>query len=522
MTTEGEKRNGQTEAKAQSSAVVLEEKRARAKLGGEQKYHDRLREQNKLFVRDRLRLLLDEECFEDGLLARHLQDLPGDALVTLVGKIEGRKVGIIANDMTVKAGTWGMRTFEKWTRLQELAGEMRIPLIYLIDSAGARIDEQFDNYAGRHAWGNLFYNQIQLSGVIPQLCIMFGPSPAGSAYVPALCDTVIMVDKNVSAYIGSPRLAEMAIGEKVSMEEMGGARMHCAMSGLGDVLVANEEEAVALGKKYLRFFPDHWQAKPELEPAVPPIPGREIAEIVPEQQNVPFDVHELVERLVDAGSFLEIKKLFAPELVTGLARLGGRSIGIVANNSKVKGGVLFVDSSDKAARFIWMCNAFNIPLLFLQDISGFMIGSRVERQGIIRHGAKMLFAVAEANVPRIAVMVRKAYGGGYLAMSGSPMHPDCVIALPTAQPALMGPEAAINAVYFNKIMELPPEERQAYVEQLRREYKENIDVYSIASEGSIEAVVQGSELRDELIGRFELYSRKESRRIERRNGVMPV
>ena len=508
-------------ATAEDNEVSLQERRAVARRGGSQKYHDKLAEQNKLFVRERLRLLLDEECFEDGLLVRYQDNLPGDALVTLVGRIDGRQVGIIANDMTVKAGTWGRKTFVKWTRMQELARDMRIPLIYLIDSAGARIDEQFESYTGRSAWGNIFYNQIQLSGVVPQLCIMFGPSPAGSAYVPALCDATIMVDKNVSAYIGSPRMAEMVIGEKVGMEEMGGARMHCTLSGLGDVLATDEQDAIAIARRYLAFFPDHWSGAPPSVPSRAPASGRDIAEIVPTEQNVPFDVVELINAVVDADSFLELKKLFAPELVTGLARLGGRAIGIVANQSRVKGGVLFPDSSEKAARFIELCNAFTIPLLFLQDISGFMIGSRVERQGIIRRGARMLFAVAEASVPRIAVMVRKAYGGGYLAMSGSPMQPDCCLALPTARPALMGPEAAINAIYYNRIMETPEAERKALIDQLRREYREDIDVYSVANEGSIEAVVQPEELREELIRRFEFYSRKTAKPIERRNGVIP-
>jgi acetyl-CoA carboxylase carboxyltransferase component len=514
--------NRMLEVDASTSAGLLDQKRSVARRGGAPKYHEKLSAERKLFVRDRLRLLLDEECFEDGLLVRHLDNLPADAVVTLVGKIGGRQVGIIANDMTVKAGTWGRKTFVKWTRMQELARDTRIPLVYLIDSAGARIDEQFESYTGRRAWGNIFYNQIHLSGVVPQLCIMFGPSPAGSAYVPALCDTTIMVDKNVSAYIGSPRMAEMVIGEKVSMEEMGGARMHCTLSGLGDVLATDEQEAIAVARRYLEFFPDNWQDHPRVIDSQLPHDGRPIGDIVPEEQNVPFDMLELIDRLADASSFLELKKLFAPELVTGLARLGGRAIGIVANQSKVKGGVLFPDSSDKAARFIWLCNAFNIPLLFLQDISGFMIGTRVERQGIIRHGAKMLFAVAEASVPRISVMIRKAYGGGYLAMSGSPMQPDCCLGLPTARPALMGPEAAINAIYYNRIMATPEGERKALIDQLRREYREDIDVFSVANEGSIEAIVQPDELRDELIRRFDLYSRKSAQRVERRNGVMPV
>jgi acetyl-CoA carboxylase carboxyltransferase component len=502
---------------------LLIEKIEQFKKGGDQKYHDKLQEQNKMFVRDRLTYLLDPDTFvEDGLLTRSLDNLPGDAVVTGFGKINGRPVAIIANYMTVKAGTWGRKTYQKMTYTQLKADEMGIPLIYLIDSAGARLDEQHYCYAGHDAMGNIFHNQIQISGRVPQICVLFGPSPAGSAYVPALCDITIMVDKNVSAYLGSPRMAEMVIGEKVTLEQMGGARMHCAMSGLGDYLAKDETEALEAAKQYFAFMPQNWQEKPAMSEAKAAADGRDIEEIVPVNQSIPFDMYEFIFRLIDEGSWFEVKKLFAPELITGLARLGGRAVGIVANQSKVKGGVIFVDSSDKAARFIWMCNAYNIPLLFLCDVPGFMIGSHVEKQGIIRHGAKMLFAVSEAKVPRICVVVRKAYGGGYLAMSGNPMQPDCTIALPTARPAVMGPEAAINAIHYNKIMELPEEEREAYIAEKRREYEENIDPFAVASEFFIDNVVPGYALRDELLNRYEIYSHKEPKRIERRNGVIPV
>ncbi|MFN8475315.1 MAG: acyl-CoA carboxylase subunit beta [Anaerolineae bacterium] len=502
---------------------LLLERIEQAHQGGAEKYHKQLVEQNKMFVRDRIDYLLDPGTFvEDGLLTRVQEGLAADAVVTGIGKIGGRLVAIIANDYTVKAGTWGRKTYQKMTYTQEKADELGIPLLYLVDSAGARLDEQHYCYAGHDAMGNIFYNQIRLSGRIPQICILFGPSPAGSAYVPALCDVCIMVDKNANAYLGSPRMAEMVIGEKVTLEQMGGARMHCVQSGLGDVLAKNDKEALDLLLKYLSYFPQNWREQPKMAEGRAPVAGREIEDIVPLSQSVPFDMYELIQRVIDEGSFFEIKRLFAPELITGLARLNGRPIGIVANQSKVKGGVLFPDSSDKAARFVWACNAFNIPLLFLCDISGYMIGSQVERQGIIRHGAKMLFAVCESTVPRICVMVRKAYGGGYLAMSGNPTQPDCTIALPTARPAVMGPEAAINAVYYNKIMELPEEERAAYIAEKRAEYEENIDPYAVASEFFIEAVIPGRQLRDELILRYDAYSVRPPRRVERRNGVMPV
>src|SRR5437667_3234702 len=267
-----------------------------ARAGGDKRYHDRLKEHNKLFVRERRARIMDPGwSFEDGLLARHVDgNLPADAVVTVVGHIGGRPVCVIANDMTVKAGTWGLRTFQKITAMQELAGKTKSALLYLIDSAGARIDEQRMSYAGRKAWGNIFYNQIQLSGVVPQVCVLLGPSPAGTAYQPALCDVCIMVAGNATAYIGSPRMSEMATGEKVTMEEMGGAEMHARISGLGDFLCANEEEALAVAKQYLSYFPGHWTEKPPLAAARPPAPGTRIADIVPTSQRVAFKIVALV------------------------------------------------------------------------------------------------------------------------------------------------------------------------------------------------------------------------------------
>lgn len=500
------------------------ETKERARLGGSERSREKQLAAGKMLVRDRLRMLFDDDVeVEDGLLTRMGEDLPGDAVVTAFGKVHGRDVAVIANDYTVKAGTWGQKTFVKITRTQEQAAELGIPVIYLVDSAGARITEQFESYVGRRAWGNIFRNQIRISGRVPQLCAMFGPSPAGSAYIPALCDLIVMVEGEATAYLGSPRLAEMATGEKVSLEEMGGARMHCTTSGLGDVLVEDEASAIAALRDYLRYVPSTWDGGQMLEEAREPAAHRPVEEIVPVRENLAFDVHELVDALIDEGSWFEMKALWAKELVTGFARLGGRPVGIVANNSKFRGGVLFPDSSDKAARFVWLCNAYGIPLLFLQDISGFMIGSAVEKQGIIRHGAKMLYAVCEANVPRISVMVRKAYGGGYLAMSGAPTWPDAQLALPTARPALMGPAAAINAIHARRLDEMEDlDERRRFVMEKQAEYEEDIDIFQVASDNSVEEIVPGDDLRAELIARFALYSQRPVATYPRRNGVYPV
>jgi len=502
----------------------LASRSAAARRGGSEAQRQKQVDAGKMLVRDRLQLLFDDGWdFEDGLLARFDEGLPGDAVVTCVGNVDGRPVCVIANDYTVKAGTWGKRTFEKIVRMQELADSIGAPLVYLFDSAGARIDEQFESYAGRRAWGNIFYNQVQFSGRVPQVCALFGPSPAGSAYVPALCDLTIMVRGHATAYLGSPRLAQMVTGEDVTLEEMGGAEMHCRTSGLGDVLVEDDEEAIAAVRVWLSYLPQNWEQQPPRVEPVAPAEGRTVRDIVPERESEIFDMVELVNAIVDEDSFFPYKELFAAELLTGFARIDGQPVGIVANQPTHLGGVLFPDSSDKAARFIWICNAFNVPLLFLVDIAGYMIGSAVERQGIIRHGAKMLFAVADSQVPRITVLVRKAYGGGYLAMSGAPMHPDAVIALPTAKPALMGPDAAVNGIYYNRIQEIEdPDERAAFIKEKQDEYAAGIDVFKIANENAVEVVVPANDLRAELITRFNTYRRRARTSPARHLGVTPV
>jgi acetyl-CoA carboxylase carboxyltransferase component len=428
----------------------------------------------------------------------------------------------MANDPTVKAGSWGARTVEKIVRIQETAQRLQVPILYLVDSAGARITDQVQMFPGRRHAGRIFWQEVQLSGVVPQVCLLFGPSAAGGAYIPAFCDLTVMVEGNASMYLGSPRMAEMVIHEKVSLEEMGGARMHCTVSGCGDLLVRSDEEAIEAGRRYLSYFPQSWRDAPpaaEPAPARPPVP---LEGLVPEDEGRAFDMRHLIAGVVDEGSFFEVKPLYAREIICGLSRLEGRPIGVVANQPMHKGGILFVDSADKAARFIWLCDAFNIPLLFLADVPGFMIGTAVERQGIIRHGAKMISAVSEATVPKVSVIVRKAYGAGLYAMAGPAFEPDATLALPTAMIAVMGPSAAVNAVFYNKIQELPQSERPAYVERLQREYRQDIDLYRLASDLIVDAVVAPSDLRAELAARFNLYASRRTPRVERKHGVFPV
>lgn len=502
-----------------------QEKIKHIKKGGKEKYHQSNAEKGKLFVRKRLEILFDDGIdIEDSFFANCMDDsLPSDGVVTGIGKINGQDVCVMANDSTVKAGSWGKRTVEKIIRIQETALNLEIPILYLVDSAGARITDQVEMFPGRRGAGRIFHNQIKLSGRVPQICLLFGPSAAGGAYIPAFCDVVVMVEGNASMYLGSPRMAEAVIGEKVSLEEMGGANMHCSVSGCGDVLVTTEEEALEFGRKYLTYFPANFRNKPKkIESNEAREFEKSLKDIIPKNQNAAFNMQDLINRLIDEDSFCEIKKKFARELITGLARINGKSVGIIANQPRMKGGVLFPDSADKAAKFIQLCDAFNIPLLFLADVPGFMIGTHVERAGIIRHGAKMLASMSEATVPKISVVVRKAYGAGLYAMAGPPFEPDCCLALPTAEIAVMGPEAAVNAVYANKIAELPEEERAEFIKQKESEYRDDIDIYRLASEMVIDAIIDPSQLRNELITRFGIYEAKHTTFTERKHGVYPV
>ncbi len=496
-----------------------------ALAGGPERHHSKTAEQGKMPVRDRVARLVDPESFtEEALLANWDGDgLGADGVVTGLALIGGRRVCLMANDPTVKAGSWGPKTVEKILRIQERALKLELPMVYLVDSAGARITEQVQMFPGRRGAGRIFYNEVRMSGRVPQVCLLFGPSAAGGAYIPAFCDVVIMRDGNASMYLGSPRMAEMVIGEKVTLDEMGGAKMHTGKSGCGHFLVKTDEEAIDLAQRYLSYMPANWREQAPAAPPAEPASERNPSEIVPGDEKTSFDVKDLIDALTDADSFCEVHARWAKELVVGYARLDGRAIGVVANQPRQKGGVLFVDSADKAARFIATCNAFNLPLLFLADVPGFMIGTDVERQGIIRHGAKMISAVSEATVPKISVIVRKAYGAGLYAMAGPAFEPDCTIALPGASIAVMGPEAAVNAVFFNQIQKISDEaEREEFIRAKREEYAADIDILHLASEMVVDAIVEADDLRADLIRRFAFAESKDRSFTERRNPVTPA
>ncbi len=498
--------------------------RADISRGGAPKYHEAAARAAKLFARERIALLIDEGSLtEDGVFANALADgLPADGVITGTAAVDGRPVALMANDSTVKAGSWGARTVEKIIRIIERAYGSGLPMIYLVDSAGARITDQVEMFPGRRGAGKIFHTQVRASGSIPQVCALFGPSAAGGAYIPAFCDYVAMVDGNASMYLGSPRMVEMVVREQTTLEEMGGARMHCTVSGCGHHLAPTEQDAISAVRGYLSYLPGNWQQQPPAAAPREPEPA-DLRAMVPVSERQAFDMRRYLRGLVDAGSLFEVAQLWARELITGFARLNGQVIGVVANNPMFKGGVLFTDSADKGTRFIQACDAFNVPLLFLADVPGFMVGTAVERQGIIRHGAKMISAVSEATVPKICVVVRKAYGAGLYAMAGPGFEPDATLALPTAKIAVMGAEAAVNAVYYNKLAAIAgPGEKEQETNRLRAAYEADIDVLRLAGELVVDDIVEPQDLRSELIRRFAAASGKDRSFSRRRHGVTPV
>ena len=442
-------------------------------------------------------------------------------MVTGIATVAGRPVALMANDPTVKAGSWGPKTVEKIIRIQEQALEQRVPMIYLVDSAGARITEQVQMFPGRRGAGRIFHTEVKLSGVVPQVCVLFGPSAAGGAYIPAFCDVVIMRDGNASMYLGSPRMAEMVIGETVSLEEMGGARMHTGVSGCGHFLVKSDEEGIDLAQRYLSYFPRHWEEAPPAGPA-----GRAGGGAAGDPRGREQAVrHARADRRAGGRGLV-------PRGAQALGQGAGRGLRAARRHGSwaswptsrgSKGGVLFVDSADKAARFIWTCNAFNVPLLFLADVPGFMIGTQVERQGIIRAGAKMISAVSEATVPKISVIVRKAYGAGLYAMAGPGLRARRLPRAAGREDRRDGPAGG----HQRRLLQPAPGDRgrgraRRRTEELRAEYSEEIDILHLASELVVDAVIPAPDLRAELVRRFAAYAGRAREWPAKRNAVTPV
>ncbi|MFL5883869.1 MAG: acyl-CoA carboxylase subunit beta [Thermoleophilaceae bacterium] len=512
-----------------SLAEDLQERRERAKLGGGPEKIAKQHERDKLTARERLGLLIDEGTFvELGIHGRpHFSqravegvEAPADGVVTGYGKVDGRLVAVAAYDFTVMAGSMGMTGEMKVARLRDLALTKRIPLIWLLDSAGARIQEAAGSlFAGS---GHLFREEVTMSGVVPMIAALMGPCAAGTAYIPGLADFVPMVKGRGSMALAGPHLTKAVTGEDVTQEELGGSRIHTRVSGVGDLEVDSDESCIASIKEYLSFFPQHCEEAPPVVPATDPVDrmDEDLLDVLPDSPRKPYDMYDVIRRIVDDGRCFDIKPRFARTIITCLARMGGRPVGIVANQPKQLGGILENDSADKAARFINLCDAFGIPLLFLQDVPGFMVGTKVEQAGIIRHGAKMLYAVSRATVPKVTVVIRKAYGAGYYVMCGKAYEPDLIVAWPSAEISVMGPEGAVNIIFRKQIeaSEDPDATRAQMIEGIRK----SIDPYVAAGNAMIDDIIDPRETRPTVIRALEMAATKRVDRPWKKHGVMPV
>jgi acetyl-CoA carboxylase carboxyltransferase component len=507
----------------------LHARRAKAMMGGGEEKIAKQHEREKLTARERIALLIDDGTFvEMGIHGRPHSaqramegvEAPADGVVTGYGKVEGRPVAVCAYDFTVMAGSMGMTGEFKVGRLRELALTKRIPFVWLLDSAGARVQEAAGAmFAGS---GHLFREEVVMSGVIPQVAALMGPCAAGTAYIPGLADFVPMVKGRGSMALAGPHLVRAAVGEDVTQEELGGARVHCRKSGVGDMEVADDEECIVRVKEYLSYMPSNCEERPPVRAASDPIDRAEEAllDVLPESNRKPYDMYEVIKLIVDDGEYLDIKGLWAKTIITCFARFGGRPAGIVANQPKQLGGILDNDSSDKAARFVNLCNAFAIPLVFIQDVPGFMVGTKIEAEGIIRHGAKMLYAVANATVPKITVITRKAYGAGYYVMNGRAYEPDLIVAWPSAEISVMGAEGVVE-IAFRKVVD-EAEDPAAKKAELIENFRKMFDVYIAAGNDLIDDVIDPRETRATICRALEMSQNKKVERPWKRHGVVPV
>jgi acetyl-CoA carboxylase carboxyltransferase component len=507
----------------------LHERRAQARLGGGEEKIAKQHAAGKLTARERLALLIDEGTFTElGIHARpHFsqramegREAPADGVVTGYGRVDGRMVAVCAYDFTVMAGSMGMTGEIKVARLRELALSERMPFVWLLDSAGARIQEAVGSlFAGS---GHLFREEVVMSGVVPQVAALMGPCAAGTAYIPGLADFVPMVKGRGSMALAGPHLVRAAIGEDVTQEELGGSRVHCRKSGVGDIEVASDEECIARIREYLAYFPSHCEEPPPRRESADPVDraDEELLDVLPETNRKPYDMYDVIRRIVDDGEWLDLKGQWARTIITCLARMGGRPVGIVANQPRQLGGILDNDSADKAARFVNLCNAFGIPLVFLMDVPGFMVGTKVEAAGIIRHGAKMLYAVANATVPKVTVVIRKAYGAGYYVMNGRAYEPDLIVAWPSAEISVMGAEGAVEIVMRRQVEEA--DDPVAKKAELIEAYRKIIDVYVAAGNDMIDDVIDPRETRSTIVRGLEMAERKRVLRPWKRHGVVPV
>ncbi|MCU0727387.1 MAG: acyl-CoA carboxylase subunit beta [Planctomycetes bacterium] len=503
------------------------ERTARLRMGGGEAAAAKQAASGKLQARDRIIALLDRGSFHEyDLFVEHEcrdfgmagKNLPGDGVLTGTGTIEGFPVCIYAQDFTVAGGSLGLRHARKITKIMDHAMNLRVPLIGINDSGGARIQEGVNSLAG---YGEIFYRNSLASGVIPQISIVLGPCAGGAVYSPALTDFVFVVDRISKMFITGPEVIRTVLNEEISMEDLGGARVQASVSGNAHFYAESEAACFEQVKRLVTFIPWNSSKLADPYPPAPAKPGRPLEEIVPDEPRLPFDVREVIRGVCDCGDFFEVQELWAANIVVGFARLEGRTVGMIGNQPLVLAGVLDVDAADKMSRFIRFCDAFNIPLVTFVDTPGYLPGVDQEHMGVIRHGAKILYAYSEATVPKITVILRKAYGGAYIAMCSRHLGADFLFAWPIAEIAVMGSEGAANIIFKGEIAasENPEETRRLKI----REYAEKFsNPYIAAASGHVDAVIDPAETRDFLIHALNVSRQKRSVRPERKHGVPPV
>ncbi len=497
-------------------------------MGGGEASIKKQKEIGKLNARERIDAILDEDSFlETDLFVEHsvrdfgmeTKKLAGDGVITGFGKIEGRSVAIFAQDFTVAGGSLGKAHAGKIVKIMDSSGNMGIPLIGINDSGGARIQEGVDSLCG---YGDIFFRNTQLSGVVPQISLILGPCAGGAVYSPALTDFIFVVDRISNMFITGPQVIKSVLGEEISAEELGGARTHAAVTGNAHFFASTEKDAFDQIRKLLSFLPPNCKEQPPVNKnfasPVNPLNG---PSVLPDDRRMSYDVKEIIKGVVDESDFFEVQEQYARNIVIGFGRMAGRSVGIVANQPKVLAGVLDVDASDKASRFIRFCDAFNIPLLTFVDTPGYLPGIDQEYSGIIRHGAKILYAYSEAKVPKFTVIMRKAYGGAYIAMCSRHLGANLAIAWPTAEIAVMGPEGAANIIFKKEIISSPDPEKTR--KEKIKEYEEKFaNPYVAASRGYVDMIIDPNRTRDFIIKALDMAKTGPSNIFGRRHGNMPL
>ncbi len=506
----------------------LYDKRREIELGGGDKKIERQHQRGKLTARERIQLLLDEGTFIElnPFMEHRCRDFgldaktgPGDGVVTGYGKVNGRPIYLFSQDFTVFGGALGEMHAKKIANVMDLAARNGAPIVGLNDSGGARIQEGVLSLDG---YGHVFYRNAIYSGVVPQISVIMGPCAGGAVYSPAITDFVIMVENTSQMFITGPKVIETVTGESISSENLGGARVHNSISGNAHFAAVDEEEALKLVRVLLSYLPQSYEERPLLYTIHDEDDYRpDLMDVVPFDALRPYDVRKVIGQVVDAGTFLEVQKDFAKNIVIGFARIKGEAVGLVCNQPKVMAGSLDIDSSDKAARFIRLCDSFNIPIITFEDVTGFFPGVKQEHGGIIRHGAKILYAYSEATVPKITVILRKAYGGAYVALNSKSIGADIVFSWPNAEIAVMGPQGAVNIIFAKEIEEskTPEQTRMELIDEYREKFA---NPYIAAKHGIVDDVIDPRETRQKLIQALEMLRTKKEERPKKKHGNIPL